>query len=302
MKNKPAKKTTLEKQSTYVWFLLPALIFFTLVLFIPICYALYISLCEWDVVSSPKFIGLANYIKLFTRDKYFMHALNNSLFFLVFSVVSQLIFGLLYAFILSNMSTRSRNIYKNIIYLPCVLSSAALALLFSFMLKPQMGLNQLLEIINIKGPAWLIDTSWKMPLPMWVISSIALWQYVGQSMMLYLAQISGVNESLYEAAAIDGASKWATFTKITLPLIKPMISTCISLNCIGSLKFFDLVFNMTQGGPNHATENLATWLYYQGFKFRKYGYASAMGIVLLILCLLVTWITKKVIKTENYEM
>ncbi|MCQ2982311.1 MAG: sugar ABC transporter permease [Treponemataceae bacterium] len=275
---------------------------FTVILLIPIIYAVYISLCDWNALGKPKFIGFTNYIKLFTKDAIFITALKNSIFFLVFSVVSQFIFGLLYAFILTNMSRRARNIYKNIIYLPCVLSSAALGLLFSFMLKPTMGLNQLLAMVGIKGPSWLIDTSWKIPLPMWVIGVVALWQYVGQSMMLYIAQISGINKSLYESSSIDGATKWQAFIRITMPLIKPMIATCVSLNCIGSLKFFDLVYNMTQGGPNHGTENIATWLYWQGFKFNKFGYASAMGIVLLVMCLLVTLITKKLIRSENYEM
>lgn len=121
-------------------------------------------------------------------------------------------------------------------------------------------------------------------------------------MMLYMAQISGISKSLYEASYIDGCSKAKSFIHITLPLIRPMVATAMSLNAIGSLKFFDLIFNMTEGGPNHRTEVLATYLYLQGFKFNKYGYASAIGVVLIALCLLVTGFVNKVIKTENYEM
>jgi raffinose/stachyose/melibiose transport system permease protein len=137
---------------------------------------------------------------------------------------------------------------------------------------------------------------------MWVIAFVALWQYVGQSMMLYMAQISGISKSLYEASYIDGCSKVKSFRYITLPLIRPMVATAMSLNAIGSLKFFDLIFNMTEGGPNHKTEVLATHLYQQGFKYFKYGYASAIGVLLLILCLLVTAFINKVVKTEQYEM
>jgi raffinose/stachyose/melibiose transport system permease protein len=137
---------------------------------------------------------------------------------------------------------------------------------------------------------------------MWVIAFVAMWQYTGTTMMLYMARISGIPSSLHEASYIDGANKMQTFRYITLPLIKPMIATTLSLNCIGSLKFFDLVYNMTQGGPGHRTEVLATDLYFEGFQYFKYGYASAIGITLLIMCLVVTFIINKCFKSEDYEM
>ena len=183
-----------------------------------------------------------------------------------------------------------------------MLSSAALGLLWMFIFSPKLGINQLLEQVGIEGPLWLMDTKGTIILPMWVIAFVALWQYVGQSMMLYMAQISGVSTALYEASYIDGCTRLKTFRYITLPLLRPMMATAMSLNAIGSLKFFDLVFNMTEGGPNHKTEVLATHLYTQGFKYFKYGYASAIGVVLLVLCLLVTFLINKFVKVENYEM
>ena len=156
-------------------------------------------------------------------------------------------------------------------------------------------------MIGVQGPNWLFATKGLIPLPMWVIGFVALWQYVGQTMMLYMAQISGISRDIYEASYIDGASKSRAFMHITLPLIRPMLVTTLSLNCIGSLKFFDLVYNMTQGGPNHTTEVLASHLYTQGFKFFKYGYASSISIVLLILCMVMTVVISKCIKVETYE-
>ncbi len=291
----------LSDKRAIILFLLPAILLFTVILFAPICYSIYISLCKWNALSAPKFIGLDNYIKLFTKDEIFLTAFKNTIFFMLFSVVSQLIVGILFASLLTNME-KGRNFFKNVIYLPCVLSSAALGLLFCFLLKPNLGINQLLALVGIQGPLWLTEFTGFIPLPMWVIAFVALWQYVGQNMMLYMAQIMGINRSLYEAAYVDGANKLNAFSHITLPLIKPMIVTAMSLNCIGSLKFFDLVYNMTQGGPNHITENIATWLYFQGFAYFKYGYGSAISVVLLALCLLTTFIVQKVIRVENYEM
>ncbi|SEL20485.1 carbohydrate ABC transporter permease [Ruminococcus albus] len=290
----------LRNKKAIAFFMLPAFLLFTLVLFVPIVQSVYYSFCEYSVLKPPKYIGLDNY-KAILSDKTFVIALKNSMFFLVFSCVSQLILGLFYAALLTNIE-KGRNLFKNIIYLPCVLSSAALGLLWMFIFSPQLGINQLLEKIGIEGPMWLSDTKGAIILPMWVIAFVALWQYVGQSMMLYMAQISGISKSLMEASYIDGCTKPMTFRYVTLPLIKPMVATAMSLNAIGSLKFFDLIFNMTEGGPNHKTEVLATHLYQQGFKYSKYGYASAIGVVLLILCLAVTLFINKVVKTEQYEM
>ena len=297
----------LRNKKAIIVFMAPGLILFTLILFVPICQSIYYSLCEYKATSitGPKFIGFKNYADLLKDDTFWI-ALKNSFFFLVFSCVTQLIMGLFLAGLLTNID-KGRNLFKNIIYLPCVLSSAALGLLWMFIFSPKFGINKLIETFGVQdfvknGPLWLMDTKGFIVLPMWVIAFVALWQYVGQSMMLYMAQISGISKSLYEASYIDGCSKAKSFRYITLPLIRPMVATAMSLNAIGSLKFFDLVFNMTEGGPNHRTEVLATHLDQQGFKYSKYGYASAIGVVLLILCLLVTAFINKVVKTEQYEM
>lgn len=291
----------LRSKKAVLVFMLPAFLLFTLVLFIPIIQSVYYSFCEYKGMTAPVFIGLENYKNLL-HDKTFGIALKNSAFFLVFSCVSQLIVGLIYAAVLTNIKA-GRNLFKNIIYLPCVLSSAALGLMWMFIFSPKLGINQLIEKAGVEEPPlWLMDIKGFITLPMWVIAFVSLWQYVGQSMMLYMAQISGISKSLMEASYIDGCSKPMAFRYITLPLIKPMVATALSLNAIGSLKFFDLIFNMTEGGPNHKTEVLATHLYQQGFKYFKYGYASAIGVILLVLCLLVTLFINKVVKTEQYEM
>lgn len=290
----------LRNKKTIIFFLAPGLILFTVVLFIPICQSIYYSFCEYNGLAASKFIGLRNYKELL-KDKSMMFALKNSLFFLVFSCVSQLVMGLFLAALLTNIN-KGRNLFKNIIYLPCVLSSTALGLLWMFIFSPKLGINQVLEKFGIEGPLWLMDTSGTIILPMWIIGFVALWQYVGQSMMLYMAQISGISKSLYEASYIDGCNRAKSFIYVTMPLIKPMVATAMSLNAIGALKFFDLIFNMTEGGPNHRTEVLATHLYQQGFKYNKYGYASAIGVVLIVLCLVVTGLINKFVKSENYEM
>lgn len=284
-----------------ILFIAPALLLFTAILLIPIVQTFYYSLCDWNALTSPKFVAFDNFKRLFVKDKIMRTALKNSLFFMLFSAITQQILGLILAGLLTNIK-RGRNLFKNIYYLPAVLSSAALGLLWSFLFNPKMGINQILAFLGVEGPLWLMDTKGFIVLPMWVIAFVALWQYTGTTMMLYMAQISGVSKSLYEASYIDGASKFKSFFTITLPLIKPMVATTLSLNCIGSLKFFDLVYNMTQGGPNHRTDVLATHLYNEGFQYFKYGYANAIGVVLLLMCLIVTVVINRSIKVKNYEM
>lgn len=291
----------LHNKKAIILFIAPGIILFTVILLIPILYAIYYSFCDWNVLTQPKWVGLKNFSRLFLEDHTMRIALKNTFFFTIFSVITQQILGLLLAALLTNIK-KFKNFFKNTYYLPCVLSSAALGLLFSFLLNPKMGINQLLEMIGIQGPLWLMDTKGFIILPMWVIGIVATWQYIGTTMMLYMAAIAGIPTSLYEASYIDGANKLKSFWYITRPLIRPMAVTTISLTCIGSLKFFDLVYNMTQAGPNYETSTLATYLYEQGFKFSKYGYASAISIILLAISLFVTFVINKWIKVEDYEM
>ena len=295
----------LRDKKAIILFVAPALILFTVVLFIPIGTSFYYALCDYDKKTMTyHFIGLGSFIRLF-KDKTMFIAFKNSMFFLVFSCVSQLIFGLLFAALLTNI-TKGRNLFKNVIYLPCVLSSAALGLLWAFLFHAKVGINNLLGAWGLPQPAWLYSTSGFITLPMWVIAFVALWQYVGQSMMLYMAQISGINKSLYEASYIDGATKKQAFRYITLPLVKPMIGTAMSLNAIGSLKFFDLIYSMLgDKTENLKMDVLATYLYRTGFSSKggnHYGRASAIGVILVALCLIATAVINKIFKTENYEM
>lgn len=291
----------LRDKKAILFFIAPAAILFILILVGPIISAIYISMCDWDALSSPTFVGFKNYIEMFVNDGQIHTAIKNTLFITLFSLVTQQIIGLFLAALLSS-KIKASNLFKNTYYLPCVLSSAAIGLLFSFIFNPGMGINQLLAGFGIKGPLWLMDIKGFITLPMWAIGIVATWQYMGQTMMLYMAAITGIPDSLPEAAKIDGASGIQTFRYITLPLIRPMTKVSVSLTCIGSLKFFDLIWNMTKGGPSHHTEVLSTLIYADAFKYYKYGYASAISITLTLLCLLVTLLVNKCIKAEDYEM
>ncbi len=302
----------LRNKKAIILFVAPAFILFTVVLLIPICKAIYYSFCNYKALHPVEFYGFGkdmfkNYVKLFTKDRAMKAAMKNSLFFMFFSIISQLVMGLILAALLTNIK-KGRNLFKNIYYLPCVLSSAALGLLWMFVFTPKLGINQMLTSMGFlndctEGPEWLFNTDGFIILPIIVISFVALWQYVGQSMMLYMAQIAGISSDVYEAAAIDGCTKSQAFFRITLPLIRPMVATAMSLNAIGSLKFFDLVYNMIpEGFLGDRAHVLATHMYTQAFKFNKLGYGSAIGVVLLVMCLVVTVLINKFVKVDSYDM
>ena len=164
----------LKDKKAIAVFVLPAFILFTLILFIPICQSIYYSFCDYDALTKPTFVGLKNYKNLLIDDTMKI-AVKNSLFFLIYSCVTQLIMGLILAGLLTNIEN-GRNFFKNVIYLPCVLSSAALGLLWMFIFSPKLGINQILLKFGVEGPLWLMDIKSYIPLPMWVIAFVALWQ------------------------------------------------------------------------------------------------------------------------------
>jgi len=290
----------LGSKKAFFIFLLPGIVLFTLILFIPVIRVIYYSLCDYDVVNGYSYVGGNNFSDLM-KDDVFWISVKNSVFFMIISAVTQQIVGLAIAAVLMNMK-RGKNFFKNVYYLPSVLSSAALGLLWQFIFSDAFGINTLLKKIGIEGPKWLADTSSWIVTPMWVIAFVALWQYVGQTMMLYLAQMTSIPKDIYEAASIDGATKTQTFCRVTLPLLKPMFITTLSFNCLGSLKFFDLIYTMTGGGPNEKTNVLAVMLYNQSFKYSKFAYGSAVAVVLLGISLVVALILNVGIKVDNYEM
>ena len=292
----------LRDKKMILLFVGPAALLLICILMGPMIYGIALSLFQWDGMAPPKFIGIDNFTFMFTQDVTFWVSFKNSIFFVIFSLISQQFLGLLTAIILTN-NIKFKNLFKNIYYLPVVLSSAAVGLLWSFIFHPKIGvLNQLLLAIGVEGPKWLSEISGFLPLPLWCIGIVAAWQYMGSTMMLYMAAIQGIPESLYEAAYIDGASRIKCIRYITLPLITPMVKISTVLSCIGSLKFFDLIYTMTKGGPAHATEVLASHLYTRSFTQWEYGYGSALAIILVILCLLFTFVLNKLVKVENYEM
>jgi raffinose/stachyose/melibiose transport system permease protein len=289
----------LRDKRVILLFVGPALVVYILVLLVPMLSSFGLSLFKWNALSTPKFTGLSNFIYMFTQDQLFPLALRNGFIILLASLVGEQLLGFFLAAALMSR-IRFKNTFRNIYFLPEVLASVAVGMMWAFIYNPKFGLiNSTLSAVGLGGLAqnWLTDQR----LAIWSISFVVVWQYFGYSLTLFYSAMQGIPESLYDAATVDGASSWKVLWHITLPLIRPIIKANTILITIGSLKFFDLVFVMTHGGPAHATDVLASQMYNESFRNFRLGYGDALSVVLLGICLLLTFVINKSFKFESVE-
>ncbi|RBW69740.1 carbohydrate ABC transporter permease [Bacillus taeanensis] len=275
-------------------YVLPALLLIATLIYVPIVLTGYYGLMKWDGIGEMSFIGLENYINLLT-DKLFWESAYHSFLLAAFSTIS-LIGYLIISLILSG-KIKGANLLRKIYLIPMLLSSVAIAQLWLKIYHPGNGLvNSFLMGIGIDNPpAWLAEP--KLVLPALFVPII--WQYAGFYILIYYAALKGIPNSLIEAAKIDGANPLQIAWKIKVPLISSVIKVTIVLAIVGSLKYFDLIYVMTGGGPNGSSEVMASYMYQKAFNTYDFGYGSAVGFFLLIICLAVTWLIRKLTVTGD---
>jgi raffinose/stachyose/melibiose transport system permease protein len=277
---------------------LPALLSYTIFFILPIFGNLFYSFMKWNGFSSEmQWVGFKNYIKLFSDDRLFYAALWHNIEYTVTVVVLQLSLALLFAMILYK-KTRGHNLFKTIYLLPVILSNITLALIWSYMYDPLLGfLNFFLTHVGLGflKQSWLGDQN----IALFSVAFVNAWQYVGYSMLIFIAGLQTIPESLYEAANIDGAGIWSTFKNVTIPLLAPAITINLVLSTLGCFRVFELIYIMTQGGPNDATEVLTTLTYKNGFIYGEMGYASAISTVLLLIIMIVGFVQTKTLRAKE---
>lgn len=279
-------------------FVLPAFLIYAIFVLIPIGYNVYVSFLQTDLMSPSKFVGIKNYINLF-QDKTFIGAVKNNILMVIGSLIAHLPLALFFGNILFQ-KIKGSHFFQTVFFLPSVICGVAVGLTWTFVYNSEFGLiNKFLEMIGLGGlkQVWLADKN----LALFCIIIVVMWQFVGYHMIVQIAAMKNISESYYEAAEIDGASKWVQFKSITFPLIKPILKVDAVLIITGSLKYYDLVAVMTGGGPNHATELMSTYMFYQGFRTLKYGYSAAIGVVLLLLCICSVLLSNFVFRSDRVE-
>lgn len=244
----------------------------------------YLSMTRWNIVTPPKWVGLANYDALLHRDPLFWTSLGVTLRYAAVAVPLGVIGGVILALLL-NCNVRGVSIYRTILFLPSIVPAVATSVVFAWLLNPQIGLvNVILKAFGIVGPAWLADTKWALR----SLIGMSLWG-VGGSMVIYLAGLKDIPVHLYEAATLDGASAWHRMRRITLPMLSPVIFFNLVMGVIGAFQTFTQAFIMTAGGPEDSTTFYALYLFNRAWRYGDMGYASAMAWILFLLVVAITW-------------
>ena len=266
-------------------FIMPALVLLGLFMVYPILWSLWMSFQTGKGMNF-KFGGFANIYRL-TQDPVFLRALSNTMIFLVVQVPIMIVLALLFAVALNNPRLKGRAILRTAIFMPCVTSLVAYAVLFKSMFAGDGVINdalQALHVITTPVP-WLSDPFWAKI----VIILAITWRWTGYNMVFYLAALQNIDPSIYEAARIDGVPGWARFARLTVPMLKPVILFTTVISTIGTLQIFDEVNNITAGGPSDGTLTLSLYIYNLTFKFMpSFGYAATVSYVIVVLVALLS--------------
>lgn len=275
-----------------LFFISPWLIGFMLLMFFPLVFSLVISFTQWNMTGSPQFIGIENYVHMFTNDPFYFKAMGITFKYVFLMVPLQVVFAIVIA-VLLNRATYGIKFFRAIFYLPSLIQGVTLALIFSWMLNDDFGpVNYMLEQVGLPRVHWLTDPN----VALYALVFIALWG-VGSPMVLYLSALRSVSSEYYEAADIDGAGPVRKFFNITLPLITPTILFNILTSLISAFQTIVLAFVLTGGGPANSTYFYSLHVYRNAFTHFKMGYASAMAWVMFILVVLLTGL---VLKSSKY--
>ncbi|HEY4537853.1 MAG TPA: sugar ABC transporter permease [Erysipelothrix sp.] len=278
-------KTTREKIKVQLM-ALPTIVLYTFFLVVPIGMALYFSVHKWNGIAGAPltYVGLNNFKYVFA-DPMFRLSLKNLSKLVFFSVLLHTPIALILAVAL-HTKFKGYKFFKVLFFVPTIFPMTSIGLLWYFIFMPSGSVNSLLELIGLGSlaQAWLVNPKTAMP----VIIFVNVWAGIGYYMVILLAGLKGISNEIYEAATIDGASETKQFFSITIPMMKPILLTSFLLDIIGTVKIFDLVFVMTEGGPNGLTNLPTTLMYSQSFKYDNYGIGSAIGIVLLVIVLVLT--------------
>lgn len=272
--------------ATIALFLLPALAIYGVFVLYPIVQSLRYSLYEWSGISPGfEFVGLENYRTLL-RDPVFWKALRNNVILVIASIAIQLPLGLGLAMVLEER-LRGWRIFRTVWFLPLLMSTVAIGLLWNYIYDPTFGLlNTLLNAVGLDS--WQRGWLGEQETALGSVIAVICWQYIPFYMVLFIAGLTTIPGDLVEAARLDGASGWRLFRTITLPLLRPVIRTAAILSLIGSLKYFDLIYVMTGGGPGDATQLMATYMYKNAFTQFDMGYGSAIAVALFLIAFVIT--------------
>jgi len=277
----------------YWAFAVPAAVIVAAVMVFPWLFTLFMSVHDWKVTGGTRFVGLGNYAQLFTDDR-FRWAVVRTLYFTVFATLAPVVLGVVAAVCFAQ-KFRLRGLARTIFILPMMATPVAIALVWTMMFHPQLGvLNYLLTAIGLPPATWVYASNTVIP----TLVMVETWQWTPLVMLIVLGGLASLPTDPYEAAILDGANPWQTFRHITLPLVWPFIMVAAVLRLIDALKAFDTIFVITGGGPGTSSETINILLYQTAFAYYDLGYGSAMVVVFFVLILLISVVLLRVRKIQ----
>jgi multiple sugar transport system permease protein len=282
-----------RKAVPYLFLLAPLIIYLAWII-IPTFYTMFLSLTNWDGISTPKYIGFANFERLFTKDRTFIESLLNNLKWLLIFITVPTTIGLALAMVFNQEMVGGR-LFKVSFYSPLVLSLAVIGLIWAWLYNPQYGLiNQFLTRVGVADPpGWLGERG----LAIYSVITAAVWRQVGYVMVLYLAGLKNIDPTFVDAARVDGANRWQLFQHVIFPLLAPVTTIVVVISIIDSLRAFDLISIMTRGGQS--TQVLANFMYIEAFNNYRMGYGAAIAVVLFFISMIfIGFYLSRVIKDE----
>ncbi|WP_051475438.1 sugar ABC transporter permease [Bacillus sp. J37] len=294
---KTNKSPKLKKALGYAAFVGPAILFFVLIQIIPFFMGVYYSFTSWNGVSSAvEWVGLENYIKIFTDDQKFFNSFIFTTKFMFAAVLISNIIGFSFALLL-NAALKTKNILRTVFFIPNVIGGLLLGFIWQFIfVKGFASIGNMTDIGFFKLP-WLGDEATAF----WGIVIVFAWQISGYMMVIYIAALQGVDTSLLEAAKMDGATNWSLLTKIIIPLILPAFTICFFLTISMAFKIFDLNLSLTGGGPFNSTESVAINIYQEAFMNNRYGLGTAKSILFFIVVAVFTTLQVTFTKKKEVE-
>jgi raffinose/stachyose/melibiose transport system permease protein len=276
-----SRRRRARRATLILTFLLPSALLYIVFIFLPVIQAAYYSLFSWSGLGPlTDFIGLKNYVNAF-KNPVFIGAFFHNLELLVFSWIFQLSLALFLALVIGK-NLPGRTIFRTIFFLPFILSDVVTGVIWTFIYRPDGGINTVLPhlIPGYQAQLWLGDTR----MVLISIFVVVVWKYFGLYLVLYMAALQNIPDEIVDAARIDGASALQVIRHVTIPLLSSTIRLSILLSAVGSLQYFDLVWIMTGGGPVNSSETMTTYLYRYGFQSYSMGYGSAIGVILFLVC------------------
>jgi multiple sugar transport system permease protein len=293
----PTRRRWRQSETTAaLLFLLPALFGFITFYLLPLIRGVYLSMTDWDLLSVPNFVGLENFQRLF-GDKLFWNSLLVTAEYVVLNIGFQTVLAILIAVLMDRL-TRSMAI-RGTLLLPYLIPNVVVGLIWFWMLDLQLGIsNQFLEAIGLNRIPFLGSTFWAIP----SIAAINIWRHMGYTALLVFAGLQAIPKTAYEAAAMDGASEWNMFWRITLPLLRPVLAVVLVITMIGSFQIFDTVAVTTKGGPVNATRVIYYYIYQKAFDQFEYGYAGAIALVLMVILVGVTFVQLKLLRAGESDL